>query len=171
MSKILKKDIILKIKNDIKKYKTIYIVNINNLNALDISMIRSYCYKFDIIFKVAKNTLIKKSLDQSSSYYNTIDSVLHESSGMIFSNHNSKKIANMLNNININNNINIIVKGAIIEDILYVNCSINELSKIKSQKDLLMDIINGLNNQFSTIMANIQSNNKILTLLKILEKK
>ncbi len=172
MSKLLNNNIVNKLLSNIKYYNSIYIVDISKISASDMNYVRYCCYKAKIKLKIAKNKLLKKSFELSNQNSSYIDTILKGSSALMLTNKHVNTPAKIIKNINSDKNIDIIVKGALIDSNIYVNNNIEYFLKFKTKEDIISNILWSLNsNLFNTINYLKCKNNQIMILLNFLKKR
>ncbi len=98
MNKIEKNEIIEVLKTKFAEYANFYITDTESLTVEEISNIRKECYHKKVEMRVAKNTLIKKSLEQiDAKKYEGIFPALNHVTALFFSN-NPKDPALIISN-------------------------------------------------------------------------
>ncbi|MDH3004613.1 MAG: 50S ribosomal protein L10 [Candidatus Shikimatogenerans sp. JK-2022] len=129
-----KKIIIKNIKNNKKKYKFIYIIDISRFTSNILYNFKKDCYYNNIILKNVKNNLLKKVLDKK--YHK----ILNGPTFLMFSNKINlpaqiiKKYGIYINNIYYP-----IFKGALIKN--FIIYDLNKLLYIKSKSKTIINII------------------------------
>src|SRR5690554_6873166 len=80
-----KQVIIDNLKDQIDSYSHFYLTDISGLNAADTGDLRRLCFKENIKLVVAKNTLLRKALDNSSKDAGELYDVLKGNTSVMFS--------------------------------------------------------------------------------------
>ncbi|WP_238784221.1 50S ribosomal protein L10 [Blattabacterium cuenoti] len=124
----------------------IYIVDIFNLSSNQISVLRKNFKRFNIIMRVVKNTLLKKSLEKiKNKNFNSFFPVLNGNTTILFSKltKNGNIIPKIIKKFHIQEKIEKpYLKGAYVQESFYFgNKDLNLLIKIKSKEDLIADIL------------------------------
>jgi large subunit ribosomal protein L10 len=164
--------IIDKVVNLLSNYKTIYLINIFNMNVSQINILRKMCFDYNVIFLVVKNTLLKKSFNLvNENKYSAFYSILNNNTTLMISkveNLPAKIIANYKSNVG---SVSFpLFKGAYVQDTFYIGQEQFEyLLNIKTREELIINIINSLSNMFNSILFSVTSCNNLL-LLSLFQK-
>ena len=130
------------------------------------------CFSKGLEYRVAKNTLIQKALEQLDGNYAPMFPLLHGETGIIFSSESSIP-AKVLKEFRIKNQ-KPVLKGAFIDGDAYVgDDQIEVLSALKSKAELIGEIIGLLQSPAKNVIGALQASGgqKIAGLLKALEEK
>lgn len=176
-TQVQKKEIIDNLSVQFNNNDCFYIVELSKIKVSDISMFRRNCRKNDVVFTVAKNSLINLALKKSK-FNETVkqeaEATMNNMSGVLFitENHSlpAKTIIDFLKNTKSGN---IKLKCACIDNDLFIGeDKLQQLSKLKTKKELVADIILALQSPMKNILSGLlSSQNKICGILKALEKK
>lgn len=163
-----KKGILKNIKNYLIKYKYIYFIDISRFKSNILYIFKKDCYKNNVILKNIKNTLLKKILNKK------LHKILFNSTFLMLSNNINISARIIMNNsIYINNVSYPIFKGAYINNVIYIGRDkLNDLLKIKSKEENIVNIILLLNNYLKNLILKykIYNNYKILNIINYFKK-
>ena len=85
MTKEEKYDLVVALTEQMKEFGNFYITDTSNLTVAKINHIRRQCFESDITMQVAKNSLIKKAMDNIDGDFAPLYDVLKGSSSILFS--------------------------------------------------------------------------------------
>ena len=138
-----------------------YITDASGLTVAEVNDFRKMCFKKGVEYKVFKNTLIKKALDQVETDYSDFESgnVLRGFSGILFSKEISNMPAKVITEYRKKFKGEIpILKGASIERELYIgNDQLSALSMLKSKEEIIGEIIALLQSPAKNVISALQS--------------
>ena len=147
-----------------------YITDSSTLSVEKINKFRRLCFNSGIEYRVSKNTLIRKALEQVGAGYEEIYPLLNGPTGVMFSTDGAAP-AKLLQEFR-KTNEKPVLKGAYIDSSIFVgDTQIAVLAKLKSKKELLGEIIGLLQSPASNVISGLQASSaqKIAGLLKTLE--
>lgn len=150
-----------------------YITNTLGLNASDTVALRRECFKNDIELVVAKNTLLKKAIEKSDKDLSELFETLTGPSSIMFS-ETGNKPAKLIKDFRKKNDLEKpILKGAFVEEEVYIgNDQVETLASIKSKDELIGDVIGLLQAPVVNVISALQSGGNTLSgILKTLEEK
>ncbi|WP_185873726.1 50S ribosomal protein L10 [Blattabacterium cuenoti] len=172
MTKEKKKKEVLNIISILSNNKIIYLIDILHLNSNQIFNIRKKFYEYHIQMKVVKNTLLKKALKSlKNKKLDSFFSILKGNTSIITSNHSGNVPSKIIKNFHIKEQMEKpFLKGAYVEESFYFgNKDLDILMKIKSKKDLIIDVLNMLQYPIKQIVLSLKlSEYKIYSILKTL---
>lgn len=163
--------------NILSKKNTIYLIDTSKMQANELSILRKYCFEYNVQLTIVKNKLLKIAInsfkDKKFKYFYNF---LQGNTSVMTPN-----INNIVGNIpaiiikkykDIHKSQLPIIKAAYTNDIFYIG-NINVLLNIKSKEELIYNIIISLQEKFLYLIYNIEYNKNILFLLftKILNNK
>ena len=170
MEKNLKNQEIATLKEKFSNSTYFYITDSSTLNVEKINKFRRLCFNSGIEYRVSKNTLIRKALEQVEGNYEALYPLLNGPTGVMFS-ADSSSAAKVLKEFRKGND-KPILKGAYIDsDIFIGDNQIAVLAALKSKAELLGEIIGLLQSPAKNVISALQasSGQKIAGLLKTLE--
>ena len=147
-----------------------YITDSSTLTVEKINKFRRLCFNSGIEYRVSKNTLIRKALEQVEGNYEALYPLLNGPTGVMFST-DGASAAKVLKEFRKAND-KPVLKGAYIDsDIFIGDNQIAVLAALKSKAELIGDIIGLLQSPAKNVISALQgsSSQKIAGLLKTLE--
>ena len=152
-----------------------YVADASGLTVADINGFRKSCYEKGVEFKVYKNTLISKALEQVEGDFNEFSGqVLKGYSGLLFADEVAKAPAETIKKFRKEKDAEKpALKGAFIDGAFYYgDSSLDELSKLKSKAELIGEIIGLLQSPATNVVSALQSGKHTLAgVLKTLSEK
>lgn len=175
MTKAEKTAVIDELKNKFAESDFFYLTDCSTLTVAEVNDLRRECFSKGIKLRVAKNTLIRKALEQVSAEneqdYTAFLEALKGPSALMFTevgNAPAKIIKKFRED-----HERPLLKAAYIEtDIIVGDENLEALSKLKSKEDLLGEIVSLLQSPLRNVVGALQSGgHKISGLLKALEER
>ncbi|MFY0600277.1 MAG: 50S ribosomal protein L10 [Cyclobacteriaceae bacterium] len=151
-----------------------YITDTSGLTVAEINSFREACFKEGVEYKVVKNTLIKKALENLESDYSSMDEILKGFSGVMFVNENAKVPAEVIKGYKKQDpQDRPAFKAASIESDIFIGEEhLDMLSKLKSKQELVGEIINLLQSPAKNVIAALQSGeHKLAGIVKTLSER
>lgn len=174
MNKNQKQNIVVELKEYFSQYSNFYVVNTESLTVAQINSLRRACFNNSITFKVAKNTLIKRALNELAiEYPKSVDSAFHGVSALLFS-ENPKAPASIITEFRQKNpGDRPQFKVALIDSDIYVGDEqLALLKSLKTKQELLGEIITQLQSPSIKVLSSLKSGADTLgRLLKALEQR
>jgi large subunit ribosomal protein L10 len=162
MTKQEKNEVIEVLKEKFSQYNNFYVTNTESLTVAQVNKLRGICFDKKVEMRVAKNTLIRKALEQldENRYKGAFDS-LNGVTALMFS-ESAKEPAVILTSFRKEANTDKpILKAAFIDgDVFVGDNQLASLRALKSRNDLIGDIISALN-----------AGGRLASLLKALEER
>lgn len=156
---------------DLKKYDTVYVTDIEALNAEVTSQLRRTCFKRDIQLKVVKNTLLRKAMELSGKDFSELYPVLKGNSA-IFLSETGNAPAKLIQEFR-KKNQKPVLKGAYVQEVCFLgDDNLNTLATLKSRTELIADIAAMLQSPARSVIGALQGQGqKIAGILKTLSEK
>lgn len=134
----------------------VYITDISGLNAAQTSDLRRACFKGDIQLKIVKNTLLRKAMEnvEGKDYSELLD-VLKGNTAVMYS-ETANAPAKLIQTIRKKSD-KPVIKGAWINEGVYVGDLVDELVAIKSKEELIGDVIGLLQSPIKNLVSQLQS--------------
>jgi len=153
-----------------------YITDTAGMTVSQVNNFREMCYKKGLEYKVVKNTLIKKALEQLDTDYSPFDEVLKGSSGIMFSPEIGNAPAKVIKEYKKKNGKDLekpAFKAASLDADLYVGPQhLEPLSNLKTKDEMLGEIITLLQSPATNVISALQSGkNKLAGIVKTLSEK
>ncbi len=162
MTKQEKNEVIDVLKEKFSQYNNFYVTNTESLTVAQVNKLRGICFDKKVEMRVAKNTLIRKALEQldEARFKSAFDS-LNGVTALMFS-ESAKEPAMILTSFRKEANTDKpILKAAFIDgDVFVGDNQLASLRALKSKNDLIGDIISALN-----------AGGRLASLLKALEER
>jgi large subunit ribosomal protein L10 len=173
MTKDQKNEVIEVLKDKFSQYNNFYITNTESLSVDQISKLRRICFDKNVEMKVAKNTLIKKALENMDSQrFSGVFDSLHGVTALLFS-ENAKEPAMIISTFrNDSKTERPVLKAAFIDgDVFVGDDQLVALKDLKSKNDLIGEVIGLLQSPVKNILSGLNAGNKIAGLVKALEER
>ncbi|MBN7810346.1 50S ribosomal protein L10 [Algoriphagus sp. H41] len=174
MTRDEKKVIIDSLTEKLKENPFFYITDASGFSVAQVNAFRRTCFEKGVEYKVYKNTLIAKALENLDADYSKLSgSALKGFSGIIFSKETSNLPAKVLLDFRKKQGkkeTRPVFKGAGIDsDVILGESNLEMLSNLKSKAELLGDLIGLLQSPAKNLVAALQSGqNNITGVLKTL---
>jgi large subunit ribosomal protein L10 len=162
MTKQEKNEVIEVLKGKFSQYNNFYITNTESLSVAQVNKLRGICFNKNVEMRVAKNTLIRKALEQlDESRFKGAFDALNGVTALMFS-ESAKEPAMILSSFRKEGNTDKpVLKAAFIDgDVFVGDNQLAALRALKSKNDLIGDIISALN-----------AGGRLANLLKALEER
>lgn len=136
-----------------------YITDTSGLSVAEINKFRGMCFEKGIEYRVVKNTLIKKALENLETDYSAMDDVLKGFSGVMFINENANAPAKLIKEFKKTDpNQRPKFKAASIDsDIFIGEDQLDALSSLKSRQELVGDVIGLLQSPAKNVISALKS--------------
>lgn len=177
MTRDEKKEIIDGLTEKFRENPFFYITDASGFTVAEVNAFRRTCFEKGVEYKVYKNTLIKKALENLDADFSKLsEETLKGFSGIIFSNETSNLPAKVLLDFRKKKGkkeTRPVFKGASIDsDIFIGEANLEMLSNLKSKEELLGDLLGLLQSPTMNLISALQSGQNNLTgVLKTLENR
>lgn len=154
-----------------------YITDASGFTVKQVNAFRRMCFDKGLEYKVYKNTLIKKALDNQEADYSELDGTeaLKGNSGIIFSSETAKAPAQVIRNYRKSglSEDKPSLKAASIDSELFIGEEhLKILSELKSKEELVGEIIGLLQSPIQNVISALESGkNNIAGVLKTLSER
>ncbi|MFN5931889.1 MAG: 50S ribosomal protein L10, partial [Sphingobacteriales bacterium] len=159
MNKQEKNEVIEILKGKFSQYNNFYLTNTESLTVEQVSKLRRICFDKNVEMKVAKNTLIRKALEQldSTRFEGTFDS-LHGVTALLFS-ENPKEPALIISSFRKDASTEKpLLKAAFIDgDVFVGDNQLAALKDLKSKQDLIGEIIGLLQSPAKNVISGLNA--------------
>jgi large subunit ribosomal protein L10 len=161
MTKEEKYDLVVALTEQMKDYGNFYITDTSNLTVAKINDIRRKCFENEITMQVAKNSLIKKAMDNIEGDFAPLYDVLKGSSSILFSK-SATAPAKLIKQLR-KKGEKPILKAAYIDASLFIGDNqLDTLINLKSKEQLVGEIIGLLQSPAKNVISALQSGGNIL---------
>lgn len=156
MTRQEKHDAIENLKEALAGVKTLYLADIEGLDARQTNALRRACFKENVKLQVVKNTLLAKAMEASTHDFGELTGILKGNTSLMFS-ETGNAPAKVIKNFRKKSD-RPILKGAFIEEAIYIgDDQIDALVAIKSKEELIGDIIMLLQSPTKNVVSALQS--------------
>ncbi|MBY5952259.1 50S ribosomal protein L10 [Algoriphagus sp. NF] len=176
MTREEKKEIIDGLTEKFRENPFFYVTDASGFTVAQVNAFRRTCFEKGVEYKVYKNTLIKKALENLDADFSQLDDTLKGFSGIIF----SKEISNLPAKVLLDFRKKLgkketrpVFKGASIDsDVIVGEANLEMLSNLKSKQELLGDLLGLLQSPAMNLISALQSGqNNLGGVLKALEER
>lgn len=174
MTRKEKEDLIEGLTQKLTETNFFYIADASGLSVSEINDFRRMCFENGIEYRVVKNTMIRKALENLEIDYSSFDDVLKGFSGILFSPASGNAPAKVIKNYRKKGKgSKPLFKAASIDSDLFIGEDMLEmLSSLKSKEELVGEIITLLQSPAKTVIAALQSGeNKLAGIVKTLSER
>jgi len=160
------------LKAKFEEYDNFYVVDAQGLTVEQVNKLRMICHEKGVEYRVAKNSLIKKALEQIEGTNEDINKALAGPTAVFFS-----EVANMpgkiLEDFRKGSDLPILKAASISSDIYEGDDQIAVLSKLKSRDELVAEVVALLQSPIKNVISGLQGSagQKIAGLVKALEER
>jgi large subunit ribosomal protein L10 len=151
---------------------TVYITDIDGLDAENTSNLRRACHKADIKMTVVKNALLKKAMERSTKDFGELSDVLKGNSSIMMAEAGNAP-AKLIKEFR-KKSPKPILKGAYVEEAIFIgDTQLDALTSLKSKNELIGDVILLLQSPIKNVVSGLQagSGQTIAGLIKALEER
>jgi len=169
-----KRTLIEELKLKFKENQNFYLADASGMTVAQINNFRRVCYNKGVDYKVYKNTLIKKALDDQEADFTQLDEVLKGYSGILFSKEIGNLPAKILKDFRKKGSKIPALKAASIDSELYLGDeNLDMLSNLKSKNELIADVIALLQSPAKNVISALKggAGNKVAGLVKALAER
>ena len=149
-----------------------YLTDSSTLSVEKINKFRRLCFNSGIEYRISKNTLIRKALEQVKGNYEALYPLLNGPTGVMFSTDGASP-AKVIKDFR-KDGERPILKGAYIDtDIFVGDNQLAVLASLKSKKELIGEIVGLLQSPARNVISALQASGgqKIAAILKTLEER
>jgi large subunit ribosomal protein L10 len=155
MNKDEKTEIISEVKEMIENSSAIYLTDYSGITVADISTIRNEFRKEGVRYKVIKNTLFKRALEEAGKYDKLADHLIGMT-GYAFASDNPVAPAKIIKKYN-DASQKLSLKACYIENQYYDGNKLNEIASLPSKNDIIAGILASINSPASGIVGTINA--------------
>jgi large subunit ribosomal protein L10 len=174
MTKGEKAQVIEELKEKFSNNSTFYITDASGLSVAQINTFRKICHDKGVDYKVYKNTLVKKALENNGAGDPALEETLKGFSGIIFSKEIGNTPAKVLKEFRKKQGVKRpVLKAASLDTDVYIGEeNLDMLSDLKSKNELIADIVALLQSPAKNVLsALLSSKDKVSGLVKALEER
>lgn len=173
MTKDQKNEVIGVLKEKFSQYNNFYITNTESLTVAQVNKLRGICFDKNVEMKVAKNTLIKKALENiDNARYAGVFNALNGVTALLFS-ESAKEPALIISSFRKEmNGDKPVLKAAFIDgDVFEGDDQLAALRDLKSKQDLIGEVIGLLQSPAKNVISALNAGGRLAGLLKALEER
>ena len=153
-----------------------YVADTGGLSVKEINDFRAMCFQRGVEYKIYKNTLIRKALEQLDTDYEPFHDALKGTSGIMFSSETSNAPAKIIKEYRkkgVADAEKPALKAASIDSGLFIGGEhLDMLSSLKSKEELLGEVISLLQSPAKNVISALQSGqNKLAGIVKTLSER
>jgi large subunit ribosomal protein L10 len=171
MTKDQKNEVIELLKDKFSQYQNFYVTNTESLSVAQVGKLRRICFDKKVELKLAKNTLIKKALENlDSNRFSSVFESLNGVTALLFS-ENAKEPALIISSFRKEGNLEKpVLKAAFIDgDVFEGDNQLKTLTTLKSKHDLIGEIIGLLQSPAKNVISGLNAGAKLAGLVQALE--
>jgi large subunit ribosomal protein L10 len=173
MTKDQKNEVIELLKDKFSQYNNFYVTNTESLTVEQVGKLRRICFSKNVEMKVAKNTLIKKALENlDNKKYTGVYESLNGVTALLFS-ESAKEPALIISSFRKESNLEKpVLKAAFIDgDVFAGDNQLKALTTLKSKHDLIGEIITLLQSPAKNVISGLNAGAKLAGIIQALEAK
>lgn len=155
-----KKAIVDEITDQLKNSSAVYITNYSGMSVSDMGELRGKFYEGNVLFKVYKNTLIKRAME-SLGGYDDLYPHLNEQNGFAFVDEELAAPAKVLKDY-IKEHNKPEFKAALIDGDFYTSDQLDALASMKSKNEVIGDIVGLLMAPISNVVSGLKAQGETL---------
>jgi large subunit ribosomal protein L10 len=156
MKRTEKEVIINDLQEQINSYSHFYLTDISGLNAEDTSNLRRLCFKQEVKLVVAKNTLLRKALENSEKNAEELYDALSGNTTVMFT-ETGNAPAKLIKDFRKKHD-KPLLKAAFVEESIYLGENqLDALVSVKSKDELIADVVSLLQSPMKTLLSQLQS--------------
>ena len=160
MNKQDKEQAVLAIKEKLDKASSIYLTDFSGLTVAETNDLRDELFNAKVDYKVLKNTLVRKALeDKDSKFFSSVEVLsghLKGPTGVIFAYEDPVTPAKIIKKF-FDKSAKPKLKVALIEDVTYDKTKLNELASLPTKPEIISSIIGSLHAPISGIVNSINA--------------
>ena len=171
MTKDQKNEVIEQLKGKFSQYNNFYVTNTESLTVEQVGKLRRICFSKKVEMRVAKNTLIKKALENlDSERFSGVFNSLNGVTALLFS-ESAKEPALIISSFRKDANVERpVLKAAFIDgDVFEGDTQLKTLTTLKSKHDLIGEIIGLLQSPAKNVISGLNAGAKLAGLVQALE--
>lgn len=155
MNKTEKSEVVSSIKEMIQNSSAIYLTDYSGINVEDINRLRNELRKEKVRYKVIKNTLFKRALDELGKYDKLADHLVGMT-GYAFTSDNPVAPAKIIKKYN-DEKKKLSLKACYIDEQFYEGSSLGMLAALPSKNELIAAILGSLKSPASGIVGTVHA--------------
>lgn len=171
MTKQEKSQVVEQLKAKFNESQFFYVTDSSTLTVEEVNNLRRACHKSGIQLQVAKNTLVKKALEQADGDYEALYDVLSGPTSLMFTDV-SNSPAKMIKDFRKSHEKPVLKAAYIDSDVFIGDDQLSVLSDLKSKEELIGEVIGLLQSPAKNVISALKSSGSTLSgILKTLSEK
>ena len=164
MTRQEKANVIEELKDKFSNNAHYYITDASGMSVAQINDFRRLCFNKGVEYKVFKNTLVKKALDELNTDHSNLDASLKGFSGIMFVAETANAPAKVLSDFRKKAAVQkpVLKAASIDSDIFVGDENLKMLSELKSKNELIGDVIALLQSPAKNVVSALQSGKNTL---------
>jgi len=136
-----------------------YITDVSGLTVAEVNKFREMCFRKDVEYKMVKNTLIRKVLENIEGDFSPLNKVLKGTSGIMFVNENANAPARIIKDFRkeVPKERPAFKAASIDSDLFIGEDRLGDLSGLKSRQELIGEVITLLQSPAKNVLSLLQS--------------
>lgn len=174
MTREEKSQVITGLTEKLKQTDHFYITDTSGLSVAQINRFREMCFKQGVEYRVVKNTLIRKALENLDTDYTSMFPVLKGFSGIMFVNENAKVPAKVIKDFKKEDKEQRpkFKAASVYSDIFVGEDQLEVLNNLKSKQELIGEIVNLLQSPTQNVLGALMSGkHKLAGIVKTLSER
>ena len=173
MTPAQKKEVVGVLKEKFTQYSNFYITNTEALTVAQVNKLRRICFDKKVEMTVAKNTLIRKTLEgMDEARFKETFGALHGVTALMFS-ENAKEPALIISSFRKDTKTDKpLLKAAFIDGSVFIgNDQLDALKVLKGKQELIGEIIGLLQSPAKNVISGLNAGSKLAGIIKALEER
>lgn len=173
MTKDQKHQVVSELVEKFKEFPSFYVLNAGGMSVAQVNDLRRKAFESNIPVKAAKNTLIRKALEQLDDNYDELYPLLKDSSTLLFATaENPSAPAKMLKEFRANREKPVLKVACIDTAVFAGDDQLEILTVLKSKSDLIGEIVGLLQSPAKNVVSALKSGGgKLAGILKTLSER
>ncbi|MCS6991282.1 MAG: 50S ribosomal protein L10 [Chitinophagales bacterium] len=166
-----KQKIIESLTEQFKSAPYFYLADTSNLSVSEMNQLRRLCYQHGVTLRIAKNTLIRKSLESTGKSYDGLFDVLHGPTSIFFA-QSASLPAKVIKEFR-KTHEKPVLKAAYVEESIFIGDAVLEqLAALKTKQELIGEIVALLQSPIHRVVQALKSGgDRLAGILKALEER
>ena len=169
-----KAQLISDLTTNLKEADHFYIADTSGLTVAEMNKFREMCFNKGVEYKLVKNTLIKKALENVDGDFSSLDDVLKGTSGIMFVNEVANAPARIIKEFKKKNSKDKpkLKTASIYSDLFIGEDQLGVLASLKSKQELIGEIVTLLQSPAKNVLTLLQSGeHKLAGIVKTLSER
>ena len=156
MNKQEKQDIVAEVKELLENSSAVYLTDYKGIEVADINELRGKFRKEGVNYKVYKNTLFKRALDEVGKYDKLADHLVGMT-GYVFADENNPIVPAKIIKKYFDDTQKMALKGCYVDDQYYDGSKLKDLASLPSKEEIIAGIMRSIESPASGIVGAINA--------------